>query len=141
MARPKETLKDGVIEHYSVGALIERGNEYLLIDRAKVPFGYGCVSGHVDEDETPEQALVREVLEEVGLGIESYELLFEDIEESGHCSRGSPLHHWSVYKCTISGEPKTSDEVKSVGWYNKDEIGMLSLEPAWERFFREKIRL
>ena len=34
MAKPKETFKNGVREHYSIGALIERENEYLLIDRA-----------------------------------------------------------------------------------------------------------
>lgn len=141
VAKPKETLKDGSREHYSVGALIERGNEYLLIDRATVPFGYGCVSGHVDEDETPEQALVREVFEEVHLEVESYELLFEDVEESKPCTKGSPVHHWSVYRCSVSGEPKANEEVKSVGWFSREKIETLFLEPAWERFFREKIRL
>lgn len=41
--------------HYSAGALIRRGDKYLLIDRAKPPFERAGVAGHIDEGESPEK--------------------------------------------------------------------------------------
>jgi ADP-ribose pyrophosphatase YjhB (NUDIX family) len=69
---PKPVLsksKDGQPMHYSVGALIQKDGKYLLIDREIKPYGYAGPAGHIDEGETKEQALVREVKEETGLGI------------------------------------------------------------------------
>lgn len=61
MAKPKESVIDGKVHHYSVGALIELNGKYLLIDRAIPPLGFAGVAGHIDEGEAPEHALAREV--------------------------------------------------------------------------------
>ena len=53
--------------HYSVGAIIERDGKYLLTNRMKPPPGYASLSGHIDEGENPDVALLREVMEESGL--------------------------------------------------------------------------
>lgn len=55
--------------HYSVGALIQQDDKYLLINRAMPPLGFAGVAGHIDEDETSEEAVVRELMEEVGLHV------------------------------------------------------------------------
>ena len=55
MAKPKEgKTKDGTPMHFSVGALIERDGQYLLIDRAVPPFGFAGVAGHIDDGEDEE---------------------------------------------------------------------------------------
>ena len=76
MATAKTTLTpDGQKMHYSVGAVIERNGLYLLIDRAKPPFGFAGIAGHVDEGESAEQAIIREVREESGLVVKRYSLV------------------------------------------------------------------
>ena len=67
MSSPKlRTSESGEPLHFSVGALIEKGGKFLLIDRNLHPFGFACVAGHVDEGELPEEALKREAKEESG---------------------------------------------------------------------------
>ncbi|MEK6959849.1 MAG: NUDIX domain-containing protein, partial [Nanoarchaeota archaeon] len=86
MATAKTTLTpDGQKMHYSVGAVIERNGLYLLIDRAKPPFGFAGIAGHVDEGESAEQAIIREVREESGLVVKRYSLV--------NCERPPPVSH------------------------------------------------
>ena len=138
---PKEKegkTKEGGTLHYATGALIERDGKYLLIDRAIPPFGFAGPAGHVDEGEDALQALAREVKEEVGLDISKPELLFEEELHWNWCSKGVTSHHWHLFKCNASGDIKRSEgETKSVGWYTKEEIKNLKLEPVWEHWFRK----
>lgn len=57
--------------HDCVGALLVRGGEVLLgrrsDDRVWLPGAWDVFGGHVDAGETPEDALRREVLEELGV--------------------------------------------------------------------------
>lgn len=124
--------------HYSVGALIEKDGKYLLIDRAKPPFGFAGLAGHIDEGETEIEALLREVKEESGLAVEEYELLFEEELDWNVCSKGIEGHYWYLFKCEASGAVKMdSAEEKSIGWYTKEQIANLNLEPVWEYWFRK----
>ncbi len=139
MASSKQgTTKDGQPMHYSVGALICKDGQYLLIDRAIPPFGFAGAAGHIDEKETPEQALIREVEEEIGLKIDSEKLLFEEELNWNLCSEGINNHYWYLFECEATGEIKRSkSETKSVGWYSPDNIKELTLEPVWEYWFKK----
>ncbi|PIR46847.1 MAG: hypothetical protein COV07_02165 [Candidatus Vogelbacteria bacterium CG10_big_fil_rev_8_21_14_0_10_45_14] len=83
----------GEVIHYSVGAVIERDGKYLLIDRARPPFGWACSSGHVDSGEEAETALVREVKEETGYDVVEYDLVLEKTTVANQCTRGATVHH------------------------------------------------
>lgn len=139
MGIPKEGVSSrGSKMHYSVGALIEKDGKYLLIDRKKPPFGFAGLAGHVDEGETETEALFREVREESGLKIKNYKLLFEEYVEWNVCSKGVRGHYWYLFTCTIEGEAIIDDcEEKSIGWYTREEIKNLILEPVWEYWFRK----
>ncbi len=124
--------------HYSVGALIKKDGKYLLIDRAKPPFGFAGLAGHIDEGETKTEALFREVKEESGLKVEKYQLLFKEELDWNTCNKRIGVHYWHLFKCEASGEiRKYSSEEKSIGWYTKEQIVDLKLEPVWEYWFRK----
>lgn len=133
------TSSKGKPMHYSVGALIKKDDKYLLVERVKIPHGFAAVAGHVDEGETKEQSLIKEVSEESNLKVEKYELLFEEEVENNVCSRGITVHYWYVFRCDVSGEPKITSpsETKSIGWYTVDEIKKLELENVWKRWFEK----
>jgi 8-oxo-dGTP pyrophosphatase MutT (NUDIX family) len=139
MAKPKEkNTKAGKPMHFSVGALIERDGKYLLIERAVPPLGFAGVAGHIDEGEDERQAVIREVKEEVGFDVNDPKLLFEEELDGNWCSKGATSHYWYLFHCPVSGEMERSErETKSVGWYSKEEIKKMILEPAWEYWFRK----
>jgi 8-oxo-dGTP diphosphatase len=58
--------------------LFDRRNRliiYLRDDKPDIPFPnhWDLIGGHVEEGETPEQALVREVKEEIGIDLKNFE--------------------------------------------------------------------
>jgi ADP-ribose pyrophosphatase YjhB (NUDIX family) len=91
------------------GALIERDKALLLTQRTKAPFAqcWNLPAGYVEVAESPTQAVVREVSEEVGLQVTVAELVgvyyFDDDP------RGNGI--LIVYRCDITGGVVTeSDE-------------------------------
>jgi len=131
--------KEGKVIHYAVGVVIERDGKYLLIDRKLPPFGFAGIAGHVDDgEEEPGKALVREVMEESGLKVLKYELLFEEELKGNICVAGVNIHHWRLYKCKVYGNViQDKEEEKSIDWYTKGEIKNLNLEPAWQYWFKK----
>lgn len=124
--------------HYSVGALIRGDATYLLIDRAILPYGFACPAGHIDEGENAEEALAREVKEEVDLMTHDARLLFEEELDWNWCNKGVRNHYWYVFVCEVTGEVKSNNqEAKSAKWYTVEEIKKLALEPVWEYWFKK----
>lgn len=139
MLTPKEAKsKDGATLHYSVGALIKVGGRYLLIERAMPPFGFAGIVGHINQGETEIEALKREVKKVSGLKVERCRLVFEEDIIWSKCASGFLGHHWLLFECLVSGEIKQNyKESKLIGWYKKEDIEKLKLEPTWEYWFRK----
>jgi ADP-ribose pyrophosphatase YjhB (NUDIX family) len=77
-------------------AIIIENKKLLVMHRNKYGSKYfTLVGGRVNDDETIEQALVREIKEETGLNITSYRLVF--IEE-----HGDPYNEQYIYLCNVS---------------------------------------
>lgn len=125
-------------KHYSVGAIIKRENKYLLIDRLKVPYGYACIAGHRNSNESDEDAIDREVGEESNLIILKKKLIYAEVIPWNTCSRGVDIHDWKVYECEVVGDVKINpEEARGFGWYTEEEISKLRLEPVWKHFFEK----
>ena len=138
MTTPKEFMRDGKVAHYSVGAVVQKDGKYLLIDRAIPPLGFAGIAGHVDAAESVQGALVREVEEESGFKVTLHKLLFEEFLAWNWCSKGVEGHRWYLFECGVEGEVKQNyRETKSVGWYSKEQIQKLTLEPVWEYWFKK----
>lgn len=124
--------------HYSVGAVIEKDGKYLLIDRAKFPFGFAGPAGHVDQGEVSEQTIVREVKEETGLDVNGYKQVAEEEVYGDVCRRGVTVHYWNLFKCETTGEiVQNVEETKSIGWYTPDEMKKMELQPLWIYWFKK----
>ena len=68
-----------------VGAIIIRDNKILLIKRFNNGEKYWVVpGGGVEDKETDEQALIREVIEETSINPKSFRLIVEPIKDGDH---------------------------------------------------------
>lgn len=123
-------------------ALIFRDNELLVIKRNKFGKQYNVlVGGGVEMHEAPEDALVREGLEETGLRITDFRLVF--IEEAG-----KPYGTQYIYLCKDPGGEPVLDEKSIEHWLNvntdnKYNPGWLPIEDLQSNkipFRSEKIR-
>ncbi len=139
MNKSKTSVINGKTIHYSVGVIItDEQQRLLLIDRATPPFGLAGVAGHVDEGEEPLEALVREVGEEVGLGLKVPKLLLDEFIDWNWCGGGIMGHYWYLYSGTVVGEPTIQPVgVNSVGWYGREELQGLKFEPVWEYWLKK----
>ncbi len=139
MAEPKlGNSSDGKPMHYTVGALIERDGKYLLIDRALIPYGWAGPAGHLGDGESPDDAIIRKVKEEVGLDVVTKKILFEEEVPWNTCRNGVDCHYWYFYSCEARGKVSIDPEgVKSYNWVSKEQIAKLGLEPVWDYWFKK----
>jgi len=116
-------------DNKSVGMLVWQDEKLLLIERKKKPFGFAPPAGHLDGDNSFEQAAKRELKEEVGLDASKIELIIEGRKENPCRREGGTWHYWKIYKIEASGEVKRSeDETKQANFFTKDDLLLLSLK-------------
>jgi ADP-ribose pyrophosphatase YjhB (NUDIX family) len=97
-------------------ALIEDQGRVLLVRRDIEPGRglWGLPGGFVDWNEHPEQAMIRECEEEVGVRVEPIELMVVQ-----HIMQDDEGIVGLFYRARLlSGEPRAGDEVQSVGWFS-----------------------
>jgi 8-oxo-dGTP diphosphatase len=103
-----------------VVGVLERAGKYLMIQRAAglLAGGKWCFpGGGIEPGESPADAIVREVREEVGIVVRAGDKLWEWTREDGRLT----LYWWEVF--ADAGEPVPNpDEVQACGWMSEDEI-------------------
>lgn len=130
----EEFTSEGILMHHTVVALIIRNKKYLLVERATFPSGFALITGHVDDGESPQEALVREVKEEIGVDIISLNLIFEGVIGNSSCNKGADIHRTFVFECRVNGEIKLNKEENKIWkWYSKDEMKRERLGEYWRR--------
>jgi len=85
----------------AVGCFIEYDNKFLILLRPPTKTRnseWGLVGGKIDQGESPKQAMVREIAEEI-----SFEALENDLEFTGNFILKYPDNDWdfSVYKLKL----------------------------------------
>jgi len=97
-------------------ALIERGGEYLLARRRDIGL-WNLPGGGMEEGETVEDGLAREVMEEIGVTIRVVRLV-------GVYSKPQKNEIVMSFLCKLASdqEPVTSDEISEVGWFRPDHM-------------------
>lgn len=111
---------DGIIEIYN-GSVFQG---IVLIERKNPPYGYALPGGFVDIGESVEDALKREMKEEVQLDIEIADLLgiYSDP------TRDPRFHTVSiVYICRANKYPIAADDAKSAKVVSPDDLQEIDL--------------
>ncbi len=154
----KQEAKVKVCDNKSVGMIIRKGKDILLIERRKPPFGFAPPAGHLDGD-TFDHSALREAEEEVGLKSKNIKLLTEGRKENRCRRSGGNWHYWKIYEIKTEGEiQRSEEETKQAGWFNIEQIknlasktqryldgqisesewqGSPGLEPVWYEWFKE----
>ncbi len=141
MAQPKPKVgvaSDGELLHYSVGSFVrDELGRYLLFERKFEPFGWASVAGHMDEGEDdPRAAMLREGREEIGTELLHLDFLTEEEVLGNHCYRASN-HYWHLFEARVRAHDVRVDdhEAGKRGWFTRDEVAALELEPVWRHWF------
>ncbi len=103
------------------GALIERDNKLLLLQRTHAPWTHcwNLPAGYVEVDESPGQAVIREVYEETGLHVQVADLV--DVYFYDDDPRGNGI--LVVYRCSVlSGALTESEEAALPTFFAPEEI-------------------
>jgi 8-oxo-dGTP diphosphatase len=115
LLNPPETIR-------AVICYLRRGDEFLLLLKAKGKFGadfWNAPGGKIQPQETAEEAVVREVKEETGLFVESFEKLgYLEF----YFGEGKSRPDWTAevfVSNKFSGEERESVEGK-LKWFSKD---------------------
>ncbi|PJA87897.1 MAG: DNA mismatch repair protein MutT [Candidatus Moranbacteria bacterium CG_4_9_14_3_um_filter_40_7] len=129
-------------KHFTVSALIIDNNKVLLVYHKKLKV-WLYPGGHVEENENPDEALLREIKEETGLEVE----IISDKDNSLSNQKkdvsslhlpyaflcelaGDHYHNDLIYKCRIKKSCKlkyNKDESRDIGFFNIREIKKLQL--------------
>ena len=113
----------------AIAAIIQKSDKFLFVKRSdykEVAKGYWCpVTGHIEEGETQEEAVQREVLEEVGMEVIADRKVCQIPTHDDEYT----LHFWTTR--IISGEASImSHESTELRWLTREELK--HLEPAFD---------
>lgn len=110
----------------AVDALIIQNNQILLIKRRVEPFKdfWALPGGGIDFDETAEEALQNEVIEETGLTLISSKFLQIYTDPKRDPKQVITLS----YYVETEGEPKAGDDAKEYKWFDLSDLPELGFD-------------
>ena len=109
----------------------------LLARRTKPPFQWSFPGGKIEAGETPEQAVIREVREEV-----SAEIALLGKAGEREVLLAERRYIISVFAARlVSGEPSAGPEASEIGWFEIAEIERLDTTAELESYALEAKRL
>jgi 8-oxo-dGTP diphosphatase len=113
-----------------VGAIVRDGEgRLLMIRRGHAPSAglWSVPGGRIEEGETPEAAIIREVREETGL-----EVRVESLVGSLRIPADAGIYDVHDYACeVVGGELRAGDDAIDVRWVDPSELGTLPTPPGF----------
>ncbi len=109
-----------------VAAIVEHNNKIILARNNEWDKGkFGLIAGYLEEGETPDEAIIRELKEETSLNGEIISLC-------GHYNFKDKNQLFIVYHLRATGTVKLNHEIAEIKYFTKDEIkrGDVNTGPA-----------
>lgn len=143
-------------KHFTASALIIENSKVLLLYHKKLDV-WLYPGGHIEKNETPEQAVVREVKEETDLDIEIIgerddSLADTKADVSVLCNPyaflcelvGDHYHNDIVYLCRICSDNKNvrynPNESKGINFFAIDDLDNIKLFPNFKRLLEKVLK-
>ena len=98
----------------SIG-IIQQNNYILSVSRKEDETDFGLPGGKVEPNETPEQGLCREILEETGIKVIDYKLIGDRTVENKYKVYIYSILHWT-------GIPVQMEPKSLVKWLSKQDL-------------------
>ena len=115
-------------EVYVVAGAIIKDNKVFAAQRGnkgETKFKWEFPGGKIEPGETPEQALARELKEELKIDVKVYELITSIVDEYE-----TQILHIDTYRCELVDGTPTLTEHIDMKWSNKNELDELVFSPA-----------
>lgn len=145
-----------MIRHFTATAIIINDKKQVLLVQHKKLNSWFCPGGHIDENELPDVAAVREVKEETGLDVEvispsddnyshstqrSLPVPYAIIEETVSKENGGHYHINMFYFCRIKEGGRVDfkmneNECGGIGFFGLKEIEALEMWPNFRHFMK-----
>lgn len=118
-------------DNKSVGQIIFKGKDLLMIERKNYPKSYALPAGHSDGD-TFDIAARRETKEEVWINILQNQRVWRGtLQNQCKCENGS-YHEWQIFRATTwTGAPKAGDDAKSFFWAPPEHLQALAVRTEY----------
>ena len=120
-----------------VMALFVSNGKALLVRRKaneqKYPDRWILPSGHIEDGETSEDALVREMKEELGVTPVKYRLIL-----SIRHTDGGEHYHYLFHVNEWRGEVRNNSEIADFGWFSLEEVKKKDMPRAEEYIHKIK---
>ncbi|MGF1586105.1 MAG: (deoxy)nucleoside triphosphate pyrophosphohydrolase [Bacteroidales bacterium] len=110
-------------------AIIEDDSRVLCAQRSELmplPLKWEFPGGKVEADEEPEECLIREIREELGISIS----IIERLVSSKHTYPGQKTFELVPFRCRLAGGELDVKEHKQVKWLKKTELKELDWAEA-----------
>ncbi|MES2504119.1 MAG: 8-oxo-dGTP diphosphatase MutT [Myxococcota bacterium] len=120
-----------------VAALIRQGKQVLITERwpgKHMGLTWEFPGGKVEAGESDEQALKRELQEELGIEVDVGSCCFQTTY-----SYSNKEVHLCIYRCKITEGTPTALDVKSLEWVAGDKLGLRPFPPADMLFVQELV--
>lgn len=117
---------DGEDINHGVGVLVVKDGRFLVAERTDGQ-GYCGPGGHMEEDESPREAAIRETMEEFGI-IPKQLLFVASMPAIEDCLPSE------LFLCTeFVGEPKADGiEMNDIQWLSQSELSKMDLFPSFK---------
>ena len=113
--------------HVVAGAIIKDNKVFAAQrgNKGETKFKWEFPGGKIEPGETPEEALHRELIEELSINVKVHELITAIRDEYE-----TQILYIDTYRCElISGTPTLSEHI-NMAWSDKDELDKLTFSPA-----------
>lgn len=114
---------------YVVGAILIRDGKVLCAQRGgekTLPYLWEFPGGKIEEGETPQQALKRELIEELEIEVEVEDAVFDRVTYEYDFGI---VHLSTIISYLRKGEPKLTEHV-AIQWLKPEDIKRLAWAPA-----------